>query len=124
VDAGLKCGALSLASGRQHPILQMAADEHAIYQAVHRKQGHQEWDIRFQRLSHFLSDCTNIRECCAESWPEQNDAQAAVEMFTCWRFSPGHWASINGPCSYWGYAMSWNERWYACAILADLRVPK
>ena len=124
LEAGRQIGVLSLATGRNHEVLQQAAEFHAQYQADRGVQGHQDWDRRYRQLVELMPDCNEFRECCAESWDWNTMEEAAPEMFKSWRQSPGHWSAINGRCSFCGYAMALNERknvWYACAILANLR---
>jgi uncharacterized protein YkwD len=113
----------SILTGKPHPVLQRAAEEHAAYQARVQVQGHQDWSKRVQVLMKALPGCTEFRECCNESWPDQNVNDAAKEMFRSWKLSPGHWSAINGKCSYYGYAMARGKNgvWYTTAIFADLR---
>lgn len=70
-----------------------------------------------------MPNCHEFREVANESWPGQDVNAAAKEMYRSWRLSPGHWAAVNGRCSYYGYAMvlGRNGIWYACGIFADLR---
>jgi uncharacterized protein YkwD len=123
VTAGRRRGVLTLATGKQNMILQSAAQAHARYQAEHRKQGHQHWNTRVTWLRRKMPDCSEHREVCAESWPENIISEAAAEMYKSWRQSPGHWSAVNGRCDFWGYAMAFgsNGVWYACGIFADLR---
>jgi hypothetical protein len=115
IAAGQRLGVLSLATGKQHPILQAKAQEHAQYQADHQEQGHQLWDQRYHELYQLVPECQEFKEVCAESWPENTEAEAAEEMYNSWRHSPGHWSAVNGRCDFWGYAMvrGSNGIWYA-----------
>lgn len=125
ISAGKEAGAQSIILGQRHPTLQAAAEEHADFQAELGLQGHHYWGRRVQELSDALPECEGFKEICAESWPWNTMEEAAVEMFNSWRQSEGHWAAANGPCDFYGYAMSFNTRrnvWYACGILANLRL--
>lgn len=119
VAAGQRWGVMSLRTGQQHPDLQAAAEAHAAYQARVGRQGHQGFDRRYQQLRHVGR---NVREVANESWPGQNEADAAEEMYNSWRQSSGHWRAVNGRCRYWGMGMSYrpqNRTWYACGLFAD-----
>lgn len=123
LQAGRDLKVRSIATGRQHPILQRAAQAHADYQARVGVQGHQFWDRRAVLLMEFMPDCHEFREVANESWPGQGIRDAAKEMYRSWKLSPGHWSAVNGRCSYYGYAMARgsNGIWYACGIFADVR---
>ena len=123
VKAGRDIGVRSLATGRQHPVLQRAAEEHAAFQARVGVQGHQGWESRVSLLRRQLPNCCEFREVANESWPGQDVNAAAKEMYHSWRQSAGHWSAVNGRCSYYGYAMvrGQNGIWYACGIFADIR---
>lgn len=125
ISAGASLGVLSIISGKQHPTLQAAAEEHADFQAELGLQGHHYWGRRVQELSDALPECEGFKEICAGSWPWNTVEEAAIEMFNSWRQSDGHWQAANGPCDFYGYAMSFNSKkniWYATGILADLRL--
>jgi len=125
VDAGRKIGVLSLMTGKPHSVLQAMAERHAAYQAKVGKQGHQLWATeRSKQLYRDLPICSSFAECVAESWEGQDQEAAAQDAYKCWRQSKGHWSAINGPCSFWGYAMAYNQGqkiWYACAVFGYLR---
>ena len=123
IQTGRDIGVRSIRTGRQHPILQRAAEEHAAYQARVGIQGHQGWQRRVEVLIRAMPNCHEFREVANESWPGQDVNAAAREMYRSWRLSPGHWSAVNGHCSYYGYAMvlGRNGTWYACGIFADLR---
>lgn len=121
VEAGRRWGVASLRTGQPHPVLQAAAEEHAEFQARWGQQGHQNWDARKARIWQQMPGVRSIEEVANESWPGQDEAAAANEMFRSWRTSSGHWGYVNGRCRYWGYAMvlGRNRTWYACGIFAD-----
>jgi hypothetical protein len=122
IAAGRRINVLSLATGKQHPILQAAAEAHARYQAERCEQGHQHWDDRVKELYRLMPECHEFAEVCAESWPENNREEAAGEMYNSWRQSPGHWSAVNGRCDFWGYAMAIgsNGVWYATGQFGHL----
>jgi hypothetical protein len=120
-----RVGVRSILSGTQDETLQAMAERHADYQARVGRQGHQNWNRRFQELVRALPGYTNIQEIAAESWPDKSgEDEAAWEMFNSWRQSPGHWSVANGECAIWGYAMAFCQRkttWYAAGCCADRR---
>ena len=117
--AGHLIGVNSLVSGRQHPILQKEAEAHAAYQAKVQRQGHQGWALRVSLLRDTVKDCQGFEEAANESWPKQNQKDAAEEMYKSWKKSKGHWSIVNGECKYYGCAMvlADNGVWYACFIV-------
>jgi len=120
IQAGRDINVLSL-QGKQHPTLQKMAEEHAAYQARVHRQGHQGWGGRYSRLQVALPDCNSFKEVANQSWPGQDQTDAAKEAYHSWRQSSGHWSAVNGHCRYWGYAMvlGSNGTWYMCAIFAN-----
>jgi len=121
IQTGRDLGVQSIRTGRQHPILQQKAQEHAAYQARVQVQGHQGWARRVAELQRLMPDCHEFKEVANESWPGQDVPAAAKEMYRSWKLSPGHWSAVNGRCTYWGYAMvrGTNGVWYACGIFAN-----
>jgi hypothetical protein len=118
LNEGRRLDILSL-RGKQHETLQRAAESHAKYQAKIGIQGHQRWDERYAILQSQLPGF-RFSEVCNESWPGQSEEDAAKEMFRSWKLSSGHWATVNGECTYYGYAMvlGRNGIWYACGVVA------
>lgn len=117
-------GVLSLVTGDQNDILQEMAQRHADYQARVGRQGHQNWDSRKRELMRELPQFSSIEEVANESWPGQDEREAAEEMFKSWRKSSGHWGYVNGRCDAWGYAMAYSQQkrtWYACGLFGDRR---
>lgn len=125
VKTGQCQNVLSLKTGENDPILQAAAVLHADFQAQKIQMGHQHWDSRSVELFKALPEYTNFREVVARSWSWELDAEKAAEsIFDSWRSSAPHWKWVNGPCSIWGFAMTFNWRmkvWFATGILADRR---
>jgi len=123
VQTGRDLGVLSIRSGQLHPVLQREAENHAAYQARVQVQGHQGWDQRYARIARQMPDSDTFKEVANESWPGQDVNAAAREMYRSWKLSSGHWAAVNGPCTYYGYAMvrGSNGVWYACGIFANRR---
>ncbi|MEN6367611.1 MAG: hypothetical protein ABFC88_12410 [Thermoguttaceae bacterium] len=111
----------SILTGKQHPVLQREAERHAKEQADHQMQGHFWWDQRKARIIQQVPGLRSVEEVCNESWPGQNTNDAAYEMYRSWKTSDGHWASVNSPCTYYGYAMALGKNgvWYACGIVAQ-----
>lgn len=121
VATGRQIGVQSILTGQPHPDLQLAAEAHALYMARHGIQGHQGWDGRLATLVRKVLGYRNFREVANESWPGQSQEEAAKEMYKSWKTSAGHWASVNGRCAHYGYAMvrGANGTWYACGIFCD-----
>jgi hypothetical protein len=112
----------SILTGTVHPVLQAEAEAHAAYQAKIHRQGHFWWgEIRYPRIRQQIPECSTFAEVANESWPGQDQTDAANEMYKSWKHSPGHWSAVNGSCRYYGYAMvlSDNGIWYACGIFAE-----
>lgn len=105
--------------GEAHPLVMQLADEHADHMALTRKQGHQNFQERFDRIR--KEGIGTAHEICAESWPWQEEntmLDLGLEMFKCWKQSPGHWRTASKPHKWFGAAMSKgsNGIWYACII--------
>ena len=112
----------SIATGRLHPTLQQAAEQHAAYQAQVQVQGHQGWETRVAQSRGQMPDCHTFKEVVNESWPGLETNAAAYEMYRSWKLSAGpDWSAVNGRCHYYGYAMRLgsNGVWYACGIFAE-----
>ncbi len=105
-------------TGDLDPILAQEAENHSVYQARIRLQGHHQWGSRFQRISQLLPRGLLAQEVCAESWPGQNLLQAAIECVRSWRLSSGHWSAVRAPHPRYGYDMKKgaNGVWYATGI--------
>ena len=104
--------------GRPLSSLQKEAQEHSQYQANIRLQGHHRWGTRFRRIVARLPGGMTAREVCAESWPNENLVEAAIECVRCWRFSEGHWSAVRARHRFFGYDMrrGGNGIWYATGI--------
>jgi len=118
--AGKAFSGVRVFEGEKHSELQVFAREHAEYQAIHRRQGHQLWEKRFQVITRAMGSPPT--EICAESWPWEKDADPQTvgqSMFHAWRKSSGHWRVASRPCRYYGAAMARgaNGIWYACIIV-------
>jgi len=123
IQEGKNLRANSFVTGRQHPVLQKAAEEHAAFQARVMVQGHQLWSMRVLKLRGMMPECSEFSEVCADSWPYQDAEDAVREIYRLWKQSPRHWDRVNGACTYWGYAMAQGENgvWYACGIMAKVK---
>ena len=99
------------------------AASHSRHQAQIRLQGHHQWDTRFQRINTKLPPDSLACEVCAESWPDENLVEAAIECVRCWRFSSGHWSAVRAEHPVWGYDMKRgaNGIWYATGIFGRAR---
>jgi hypothetical protein len=95
------------------------AKQQAEYQAQSGRQGHQNWEYRFQRIAGRVRGGAP-REICAESWPGQNIVEAAMECVHSWRTSSGHWSAIRTRPRYFAFDMkrSRNGIWYATGIVS------
>jgi hypothetical protein len=110
------------ADGKPDPYLLKEAADQAQYQARICVQGHQRWGQRFARIGARLRGCAP-REVCAESWPDENLVEAAVECVRCWRLSSGHWSAVRSRHRRFGYDMKRgrNGVWYATGIVGGCR---
>ena len=95
------------------------------YQADIRKQGHHNWDRRFQKLNTYLPTELWACEVCAESWPGQHLLESAIECVACWRYSEGHWSAVSAEHPYYGYDMKLgtNGVWYGTGVFGQWRHP-
>ena len=95
------------------------------YQADIRKQGHHNWDRRFQKINATLPTELWACEVCAESWPGQHLLESAIECVACWRFSEGHWSAVVAEHPYYGYDMKLgtNGVWYGTGVFGKWRHP-
>ena len=95
------------------------------YQADIRKQGHHNWDRRFQKINAYLPTELWACEVCAESWPGQHLLESAIECVDCWRFSEGHWSAVSAEHPYYGYDMKLgtNGIWYGTGVFGKWRHP-
>jgi len=95
------------------------------YQADIRKQGHHNWDRRFQKINAFLPTELWACEVCAESWPGQHLLESAIECVDCWRYSEGHWSAVSAEHPYYGYDMKLgaNGIWYGTGVFGKWRHP-
>jgi len=111
--------------GELNPRLVTEADTHSQYQADIRKQGHHNWDRRFQQLNRDLPMELWAAEVCAESWPGQHLLESAIECVACWRYSEGHWSAVVAEHPYYGYDMKLgtNGIWYATGVFGKWRHP-
>jgi len=105
-------------SGQWNTYLANEAESHSTYQARIRRQGHHNWEGRFQRINRRLPFGLLASEVCAESWPGQGLLQAAIECVRSWRHSSGHWSAVCAPQQFYAYDMKrgGNGVWYATGI--------
>ncbi|TWT95189.1 hypothetical protein Pla108_33320 [Botrimarina colliarenosi] len=105
--------------GRFHAALASGANEHASFQARVRRQGHQNFSSRFQRLSSAAG--SSVTEVCAESWPGQTLMDSVVDCVASWRHSSGHWRGVSRPHRAYAYDIQrgGNGIWYATGLFAD-----
>jgi uncharacterized protein YkwD len=103
----------------QHKVLQELAEKHARDMATLGVLGHFGSKQRFKTIQDKIPTTAKMSECVAMN-NYDSEKSAAEGMFKSWKGSPPHWSSINGTCTYYGYAMSRNLRgeWYACAIFS------
>jgi|GEM_PF-539117 len=109
--------------GELSPRLVEEARSHSQYQASLRKQGHHNWDRRFQQINAILPTELVAGEVCAESWPGQHLLESAIECVDCWRYSEGHWSAVSAEHPYYGYDMKLgtNGIWYGTGVFGKWR---
>jgi len=105
------------------PVLDEAAMESAKLQAERNEQGHHDWAQRRSKIV-ATSGYASIEEICAESWPEQRDADDETlwtEAFISWKQSPGHWRIANTRWRAYGRARAQgsNGIWYFVVLAAS-----
>lgn len=107
--------------GTFNTVLASEAESHSRHQAQIRLQGHHSWDTRFHRINNRLSSGVLAQEVVAESWPNEELVEAAVECVDCWRQSPGHWSAVRQAHPVFGYDMKRgrNGIWYATGIFGN-----
>jgi hypothetical protein len=111
--------------GRCSEDLSSEARKHSQHQASIQLQGHHNWQQRFSAINARLADDLIPIEVCAESWPNENLVEAAVECVYSWRRSAGHWKAVSAYHPEYGYDMrrGSNGIWYATGIFAKQRAP-
>ncbi|MBN1912154.1 MAG: hypothetical protein JW818_20710 [Pirellulales bacterium] len=97
------------------------AASHSDLQARIGRQGHHQWNTRFQRIRSLLPGYSTPSEVCAESWPGEGLLVAAIDCVRCWRLSSGHWSKVRSRHLYFGYDMrrGRNGIWYATGIFGE-----
>ena len=98
--------------GSCDPGLCAEAEAHSAHQARIRRQGHQGWAVRSQRIGGAAA------EVCAESWEHQDLLDSCVDCVASWRQSSGHWRAVSGRHASYGYDIrrGTNSIWYATGI--------
>ena len=107
--------------GRPNNNLFAEAREHSTHQARIRLQGHHNWGSRFQKLVGILGGGLRPQEVVAESWPNENLVDAAIDCVDCWRQSPGHWGAVRADQPQFGYDIQRGENgiWYATGLFGN-----
>ncbi len=111
------------ASGEVSPYLCSRSEEHSLYQAQLRRQGHHHWNRRFHEINDRLPDDLVAYEVCAESWPGEEIVPAAISCVSSWRQSPGHWRLVGAAHPQFSYDMKRGSDgvWYATGIFGASR---
>ncbi len=104
-------------SGVSSPVLRKAASTHSQRQALLGRQGHQQWQSRFQQIWKQIGGKPPV-EVCAESWPDEPLVTACLGCVHAWRQSVGHWQSVSGEHPFYAYSIhrGSNRIWYATGI--------
>ena len=104
-------------SGVLSPVLRKAASTHSRQQALLGRQGHHQWQSRFQDLWEQIGGKPPV-EVCAESWPDEPLLTACLGCVHAWRQSAGHWQSVSGKHPLYAYSIyrGHNRIWYATGI--------
>ncbi|MBI2825894.1 MAG: hypothetical protein HYX69_14510 [Planctomycetia bacterium] len=107
--------------GDLDPHLVQEAKQHSRYQARIRLQGHHHWEYRFHRIGRLLPFGLRAQEVVAESWPQENLMDAAVDCVHSWRQSPGHWGAVKSSQPRFAYDIERgaNGIWYATGIFGN-----
>ncbi|MEC8338181.1 MAG: hypothetical protein VXZ84_08570 [Planctomycetota bacterium] len=104
-------------TGVWSPVLRQAALSHSQRQAILGRQGHQQWQSRFQQLWKQIGGKPPV-EVCAESWPGEPLVTACLGCVHAWRQSAGHWQLVFGSHPLYAYSIhrGRNRIWYATGI--------
>ena len=104
-------------SGVSSPVLRKAASTHSQRQALLGRQGHQQWQSRFQQIWKQIGGKPPI-EVCAESWPDEPLITACLGCVHAWRQSAGHWQAVSSGHRIYAYSIHRgnNRIWYATGI--------
>jgi len=110
-------------TGKLSAYLTDESRKHSEHQARIQLQGHHGWDERFAAINTRLESELVPVEVCAESWPGENLAEAAIECVYSWRRSAGHWSAVSAYHPHYGYDMrrGANGIWYATGIFGKSR---
>ena len=122
ISAGLNYEGAHVCESQMHPLLQQLTEDHEKYMAQTCRQGHQDFQSRYDKIQQELN--LGAAEICAESWSEQENSSyydLGIEMFKCWQQSPGHWEVASKKHKYCGIEMAKgsNGIWYASILVAD-----
>jgi hypothetical protein len=111
------------ASGQLSGVLSAEAEHLSRYQAQIRLQGHHHWDTRFHRINARLPSDLLAQEVVAESWPNEELVDAAIECVHSWRRSDGHWSAVRQRHPFFAFDMKRgrNGIWYATGLFANRR---
>ena len=104
-------------TGVLSPILRKAASDHSHRQARLERQGHQQWQSRFEQIWAQIGGKPPV-EICAESWPDEPLLTACLGCVDAWRQSAGHWKSVAGSHPLYAFSIhrGRNRIWYATGI--------
>ena len=122
IDAGNEYPGVQVCLSEPHQRLMELAQDQADYMARKQKQGHQNFQSRYNIINKELG--LSATEICAESWSWQKNEtylELGIEMFRCWKQSPGHWSVASKKHKYFGCGMAQGKNgvWYACIITAN-----
>jgi hypothetical protein len=111
------------ALGNFNPVLAGEAESHSRHQADIHVQGHHAWESRYHRITARLPGNLDAQEVVAESWPNEELVDAAVDCVDCWRQSDGHWDAVRRRHPLFGFDMKLgrNGIWYATGIFGRRR---
>jgi hypothetical protein len=109
------------ASGRVSGVLTSEAEHQSRHQAQILVQGHHDWETRFHRINARLPSELTAQEVVAESWPNEELVDAAIECVHSWRRSEGHWSAVRRRHPFFAFDMKRgrNGIWYATGLFAN-----
>jgi len=127
ISEGRKIPEVRFYEGQVHPLLMQLTSEQAQFMADHQRQGHQNFQRRYDVIKEILG--LRSTEICAESWERQkNDPieEIAKDAYRSWSFSEGHWAVCIAPHKYYGcdICQGKNGIWYSCVLVGDAPNPQ
>lgn len=93
--------------------------KHCQQMAYRQSIGHDGFSERLKEIQKIYPRKT-AGEIVAMSSRSKNHAEAAAEMISLWRNSPGHWKILNAQCKYYCFSLAYYRGiYYAIGIMVN-----